>query len=73
MNCPRCGSKEVVGTNKAKRALAWGGALGAGLLGMLFSRSAAGGIANSARRQICPEATYICLKCKKTFSDANWV
>ena len=69
MKCPKCGSKNVVGTNKARHALAWIVSAVVALALAPFVRNAAKGIALQILRQICPRVEYICVDCKTTFSE----
>ena len=70
MKCPHCGSKRTQVTNGTRRFL---GLTTVTLVYLgtrvLFGDGPAQGPAKSAGREVCPYVNYICLDCKKEFSE----
>lgn len=69
MKCPHCGSKRTQVTNATQRFLG----LTTTTLVYFVSRPVMGenaqGPAKTAGREVCPYVNYICLDCKKEFSE----
>ena len=73
MKCPKCGSKDVQGTNVGKRVLSTVAGAATSLVVNLFTRNSgqASAVGYNVKRNICEERTYICLNpnCKHMFSE----
>jgi len=72
MKCPKCGSKNVQGTNWGKRVLsAIGGFMAASGVALFTKNSGKASLTGrNVYKTICKERTYICLNpnCKHIFS-----
>ena len=69
MKCPYCNSKNVQGTNVGARVFAGTVSMIAGVAAGIFGPAAAHAAQRSVNKGLCDTSTYICLDCKKTFSE----
>ena len=69
MKCPYCGSKNTQGTNVGERIFANVMAFGAGFAGHLFGPAVGVEWERNTNRAVCEYAKYICLNCKREFSE----
>ena len=73
MKCPKCGSKDVQGTNVGKRVLSTIAGVTAAFVLNAFTRNGkqSAAVGYNVKRNICEERTYICLNpnCKHIFSE----
>lgn len=69
VKCPRCGSTDVTGTNVGSRVVATTISFIASVPFAIFGPGPASKIAQNIDKNLCSEAKYICLKCKKEFKE----